>query len=325
MTTAALGTHPVTGGLTVLAALVGRATAMRTLWSGRPAPLDDIPRRWRGSGPVIVVGGVGTVAAGLQPLVDWIGRLGYDVTTHTAGIGTACGARSTEALAQTIAEADRGGGVHLVAHSRGGLFARAAVAAGAPVRSLVTLGSPFDLRRLGFARLVLGSLVSTAGTLGVPDLARLECLFGECCAEFRRAVRGRVEVPFTSVYSRRDRVVPWRASVDPAARNVEVDGSHLDLMDHPEPLAAVAEALARGNRAAPGRERRRGAARTRVDAARRPVTVTGGRSMRAGQGDGADPRNTAGPRVGHLRRHGDDAAAPGSRHRPHRPELPAPR
>lgn len=270
MTAAALGTHPVTGGLTALATLVGRATAVRTLWRGRPTPVDDVPRRWHGSGPVVVVGGVGTVAAGLRPLVEWLERFGYDVTTHTAGIGAACGARSTESLLTTIAAADRGAGVHLVAHSRGGLFARAAVAAGAPVRSLTTLGSPFDLRRLGIAGLLVGGLVSTAGTLGIPDVARLECLVGECCADFRRAVRARVTVPFTSVYSRRDRVVAWRASADPAARQVEVDGSHLDLLDRPEPLAAVAEALTRADR----RRRKRPAANPRR---RRPVVRDGSR------------------------------------------------
>jgi len=243
-TTAALGTHPVTEGLTALATVLGRIAGVRTLWRGTATPADDVARRWRGHGPVVVVGGVGTVAAGLTPLCDWLGSLGYDVTPHTAGIGTACGARSTDALLDTITRVDQGAGVHLVAHSRGGLFARAAVAAGAPARSLVTLGTPFDLRRLGLVGLVLGTFMSTAGTLGVPDVARFECLYGSCCAEFRRTVRAAVPVPFTSIHSRGDRVVPWRASVDAAARNVTVEGGHLDLLDGPGPLAAVAEALA---------------------------------------------------------------------------------
>jgi hypothetical protein len=54
-----------------------------------------------------------------------------------------------------------------------------------------------------------------------------------------------VNGPFTSIYSRRDRVGSWRAAHDPAARNVEVDAGHLTLLSAPSARRAVAEALAR--------------------------------------------------------------------------------
>ncbi|MHA6783251.1 hypothetical protein ACVGOW_19990 [Pseudonocardia saturnea] len=50
-------------------------------------------------------------------------------------------------------------------------------------------------------------------------------------------------MPFVAVYSREDRLVRWRACLDPAAHTIEVPGSHLGLLVDREPLLAVAEAL----------------------------------------------------------------------------------
>jgi hypothetical protein len=54
-------------------------------------------------------------------------------------------------------------------------------------------------------------------------------------------------VPTTSIYSRSDGVVAWRASLQPEgplAENVEVVGSHLGLGVHAPVLYAVADRLA---------------------------------------------------------------------------------
>jgi hypothetical protein len=52
-------------------------------------------------------------------------------------------------------------------------------------------------------------------------------------------------VEFTSVYSRRDGIVDWRACVDPLATPVEVRSSHLGMAVDPSVIAAVTAALAR--------------------------------------------------------------------------------
>ena len=55
------------------------------------------------------------------------------------------------------------------------------------------------------------------------------------------------DVPSTSIYSRSDGVVAWRASLQvegPLAENVEVIGSHLGLGVHAPVLYAVADRLA---------------------------------------------------------------------------------
>ncbi|HZG91154.1 MAG TPA: alpha/beta hydrolase [Pseudonocardia sp.] len=238
------GVHPVTALLTGVADLCGRANALPGALFGRPSPPAVVRSTWYGEGPVVLVGGFGTTDYGLQPMRRWLERLGYDVTVHTTGIGTGCGGRSVEAVRRVIDRADDGDGVRVVAHSRGGQFARAATVAGAPVRALVTLGSPFDLFRMSAPVFAAATLVGAAGSLGLPGLATLACLRGPCCREFRDALRAPVPVPFTSVYTRGDRVVPWSASVDDGATNVEVTGGHLALLDRPDSLSAVATGLA---------------------------------------------------------------------------------
>lgn len=54
-------------------------------------------------------------------------------------------------------------------------------------------------------------------------------------------------MPLTSIYSRNDRVVNWKACVDPvtpSAKHVEVSSSHFGLLVDPDVWLAVAVALA---------------------------------------------------------------------------------
>jgi pimeloyl-ACP methyl ester carboxylesterase len=195
---------------------------------------------------VVLVGGFCTSGQVLEPMRSWLEQLGYRVLVHTADAGMGCAARSVDALLQRWDEAveldEFGEGVRLVGYSRGGQFARVAAQL-RPVRSLVTLGAPFDLYRLGPAALLSAAVVAAAGSLGAARLARLECLFGSCCAEYRGLLRRPVSARFTSIYSRQDKVLPWQASLDSTARNREVSGSHVQLVSSPEARRAVAKAL----------------------------------------------------------------------------------
>ena len=203
----------------------------------------------RGDGPVLVVGGFATPALMLTPMCQWLTRCGYDVVPTALGAGMGCGGQASDLLVTRIERiAERTGRpVRLVAHSRGGQFARAAcVRRPRDVAGLVTLGTPFDLYGLSWPLLSAAATVSALGSLGVPRLARLGCLRGSCCARFRAALRGPwpAGVPFTSVYSRTDRSVPAAASHDARATNVEVPASHFGLLTGPDALLATAEALA---------------------------------------------------------------------------------
>lgn len=220
---------------------------LRTLVDRSPDPQPiDLPAEWRGSGPVVVVGGFCTSELTLVPLRDNLTRLGYTVTTYTAGAGMGCGRRTVDGLKDVVrACADASGSpVRLLGYSRGGQFARAVAADPAmPVRSLVTLGTPFDVYGVSVPLRVQAAALAVAGTLGVPGLFTLACFYGSCCTRFHDEIRHVPDVPFVAVYSREDRLVRWRACLDPAAHTVEVPGSHLGLLVDREPLLAVAEAL----------------------------------------------------------------------------------
>jgi len=210
-----------------------------------PVPAEGVTGR-RGSGPVVLVGGFCTTEATLAPLRDRLTGLGYTVTTHTAGIGMGCGRRTVEGLKDVVRGCAEAAGepVRLLGYSRGGQFARAVAAdPSMPVRSLVTLGTPFDLYGVSVPLRLQVAALAVAGSLGVPGLFTVACFYGSCCTGFHDDLRAVPDVPFVAVYSREDRLVRWQACLDPAAHTVEVPGSHLGLLVDREPLRAVAEAL----------------------------------------------------------------------------------
>lgn len=225
----------------------GRVMALARLTASRPHPmLEDPPARWLGEGPVVLVGGFCATGLVLGPMRRWLERLGYSVTTHTVGAGMDCAGRSVAALDETlhaVAEA-HGVPVRIVAHSRGGQFARAAARrTDVPVAGLVTLGTPLDLYGVSRVMILQAAAVAAIGSIGAPGLARFACLYGPCCAEFREGLREPSPVPVTAVFSRGDEAVRWASATDPHARNVEVPGTHLGLLVDPPAMVTVAEAL----------------------------------------------------------------------------------
>jgi hypothetical protein len=51
------------------------------------------------------------------------------------------------------------------------------------------------------------------------------------------------QVPFLSVFSRHDEVVPWQASLDPAARHREIPTTHRGLITSPAAFQLLAHEL----------------------------------------------------------------------------------
>jgi len=107
-----------------------------------------------------------------------------------------------------------------------------AIKAPEAVRQVITLGSPFtgDPRASNAWRL----FEMTSG-LSVDD------------PHWRTVLKGPINVPATSIYSRSDGIVTWQCSVErerAQAENIEVEGSHCGLGHNPAVLYAIAHRLA---------------------------------------------------------------------------------
>jgi pimeloyl-ACP methyl ester carboxylesterase len=199
--------------------------------------------------PVLIVGGITSTERALSPLCEWLHKLNCRCLVAPVRFGVDCGARTARSVERALEQLTEATGQRalVVAHSRGGHFARA-VAVRRPElhRGLITLGSPL-CRMLAVHPLLLAqvAVIGLAGSLGVPGLMRAGCLWGECCARFRTDLQRPFpsEVPFLSVYSPDDQVVDWRSTLDPAARHRSVAATHAGLLWSSESLSAIAEEI----------------------------------------------------------------------------------
>lgn len=223
---------------------------IRRLDTGPPTTL---PPAADPAAPVVLVGGFGATDPVMLPLARALAARGHPVTVVTDGAAAGCAGRAADALTDRVAALATGSRrrVHLVGHSRGGQFARAAACrAPDPVASLTTLGTPFSLYGLGPLAFGTGVAVVLGGTLGVPGLATLACLAGACCRDYRGALRGPwpAHVPLTTVVGAGDRTVPPAANHVPGAHEVVVDGDHLQLLTAGAAHRAVVEAIDQADR-----------------------------------------------------------------------------
>jgi pimeloyl-ACP methyl ester carboxylesterase len=198
----------------------------------------------RGDGhAVLVLPGMGADDRSTIPLRRFLSRLGY--RTHGWGLGTNIPSqdvarRLTERL-EHLRSLDSEP-MSLVGWSLGGIYARrVARRSPASVRAVVTLGSPFR---------------SLSGYRGrsAPLVRAVARRRGEVPRTWPRGDDRPLPVPSTSVLSRTDGIVPWRACVNPpgdAHETLEVIGSHCGLGHHPAVLYVIADRLAQ----APGRWR----------------------------------------------------------------------
>ncbi len=162
----------------------------------------------------------------------WLRRLGYDA--HPWGLGTNQGSveRDVELLTERL-RTSGGAPVALIGWSLGGTVARE-VARVLPdrVSRVITYGSP-----------IIGGPTHTLGATayGAEECARVEALGRQLDAD------SPIRVPLTTIYTRRDGVVDWRACVDrysPNVTHVEVGSTHLGLGVDPDVWITIAQALA---------------------------------------------------------------------------------
>jgi pimeloyl-ACP methyl ester carboxylesterase len=193
----------------------------------------------RGDGhTVLVLPGLRASDISTRPLRYWLRRLGYDVRGW--GLGRNLG--PTEKVlagmdhALELAARDSGGPVSLVGWSLGGIFARElARTHRSSVRQVITMGSPFALVDPAQSR-AEGAYRRT-GSQHV-DRDRLPS---------REQLRKPIPVPSTAVFSRRDGVVDWAATIEPDSashENVEVRCGHLGFGVDPATYWVIADRLA---------------------------------------------------------------------------------
>jgi pimeloyl-ACP methyl ester carboxylesterase len=199
--------------------------------------------------PVLLVGGITSTERTFAPLRDWLHRINCRCLVAPVRYGVGCGAQSARYVERALERLTEATGqtAVVIAHSRGGQFARA-VAVRRPElhRGLITLGSPLR-RLLAVHPLLLAevALFGLAGSLGIPGLMKAGCLWGECCAHFRTDLRRPFPsgIPFLNVYSPHDQVVDWRSTLDPAARHRSVSTTHAGLLWSPESLSVITEEI----------------------------------------------------------------------------------
>lgn len=213
-----------------------RAAADLARWRSSARLLQDAPR---GTGaPVLVLPGLLAGDLSTRPVRHALRRLGHHVHGWRLGrnLGPTPAVESgLRALAERLLE-QHGQPFSVIGWSLGGIYARA-MASERPdaIRMVITLGTPFAMTDPSQTRATRqyerrAHLHVPGYGLPIPD-----------------HVRGPMPVPATSIWSRGDGIVSWRASLEtpsPTAENIAVRASHLGLGHSPAVLWAVADRLA---------------------------------------------------------------------------------
>lgn len=234
------------GGRYAAHALSARGARRRTPLGSRPPRVGE---------PVLLVPGFLAGDSSLQPMSRSLRHLGFRTyrADIRANVGcTLAAAAQLEERLEEIAQR-RGTRVRVVGHSLGGMLARG-VAARRPdlVAGIVTMGSPVLAPGAHHASLTRSvDLLVRLNRAGMRGLMAADCVAGRCAQESFDQARAPLPegVDNTSIYSRRDGIVDWRACIDPAAQAVEVRCSHVGMAFDPAVIALVATAL---RPAAPG-------------------------------------------------------------------------
>jgi triacylglycerol lipase len=218
------------------------------------------PRRHPTGAPVLLIPGLLAGDATLAHLASRLHAHGWSTWPSGIRSNVGCSGAIVRRLVERleVIAADHGGPVALVGHSRGGLLARA-TAQQRPdlVSGVVTLGSPHR-DQLAVHPLLWANIITMAalGSLGVPGLMHIGCRGTQgCCVGYDEDVRAAMPeaIDATSLFSRRDGVVDWRACIEPGGHNVEVHSTHCGMPGDPATLRAILHAL-ESVRSSPARE-----------------------------------------------------------------------
>jgi len=201
--------------------------------------------------PVVLVPGFMAGDLTLLLMSRHLRRLGYRTYRSTMHANVGCTQLASYALERRIEAISikRGRKVSIVGHSLGGLLARG-IAARRPdlVEGIITLGSP--MLAPGAVHPVLAfdlAIVIALRRMGLGSMMGEDCTAGDCARLSWEQAKAPMDkaATFTSIFSRRDGVVDWRSCLDPVAKTVEVNTSHLGMAFDPVVFDIVADTLGR--------------------------------------------------------------------------------
>jgi pimeloyl-ACP methyl ester carboxylesterase len=188
---------------------------------------------------VVLFPGLGTDRVSMRPLARHCEQLGYATLDWGRGFNAGPQGDAARWLDDLVDDVDamtraHRAGITLIGWSLGGLYAREiAKAIPAHVRQVITLGTP--TANIGDATHASWLFKLLSGTS--PDVS----------SAYARRLRALPPVPTTSIYSRSDGIVAWRACRIPRAphaQNIEVRSSHLGLVWNAQVMRIVADRLA---------------------------------------------------------------------------------
>ena len=196
-----------------------------------------LARQVRGRGePVLVLPGLGAGNRSTALMRSYLSWLGYNVRGWTLGRNRGDVATLLPQVIEQVRQfhAQSGSKVNVVGWSLGGVLARE-TAREFPdtVRQVVTMGSP----------VVGGPKYTSMGALFQRRGVDLDAIEATIAARESTPIK----VPVTSIYSKRDGIVGWQASIDkysPEVDHIEVRATHLGLGISPDVFKILARKLA---------------------------------------------------------------------------------
>lgn len=190
--------------------------------------------------PVLLIPGFLAGDWTLRTPFEWLRRVGYRPMMTGVTFNVMYSEVMLKPLIDALVELNRktGSRVGLVGHSRGGVLAKV-LSHRKPdlVEQVVTLGSPlkdpFDVHPITMAGVRAAHLYNV---FRYGHAASVE-------QRFLRDLAAEPRVPTTSIYSRSDGVVSWKACLRGDVNAIEVQGSHVGLAFNPEVYRILAHLL----------------------------------------------------------------------------------
>ena len=181
-------------------------------------------------------------------MAGWLNRLGYHAYFSGINWNVDCPNLTSELLRwrldQIAQETEHP--ITIIGHSLGGMLARfLSINFPEHVSHAVAIGSPVD-GTLRVNPLVLSTFRILQSVRMQRKVRLPTCGSEQCSCQFARTVSASLPLgrKFTSIFSKQDEVVDWRACIDPQGANLEVSGRHISLIVNPAVYRILADLLA---------------------------------------------------------------------------------